>query len=85
MKYRANPVEVEAHKIVTVGGKVGDDKLIDGQVALGLEDGSTAVCSQPDDAEVGDFLITWPDGEMTVYPAEEFNSRFSPEESIQAA
>lgn len=84
MKFTAKPVEVKAQRIMSLAPLTGD-AVKPGQSKATLEDGSEVAVHDDDGAEVGAFLVTWPDGEKSSYPAEEFEQRFAPSEVAQKA
>lgn len=84
MKYTALPVEVDAQKITYLEPLIGT-AIKPGQSKAVLEDGSDVVVLDADEPTVGDFHVTWPDGEKSTYPAEEFEQRFTPAQQAKAA
>lgn len=72
MKYIAKPIEVSAGKISSIEILEGDDTI-----KATFEDGSELISGDVlDEAEIGDYAVTWPGGEISIYPPEEFESRF---------
>ena len=75
MKYIANPVEVEAHKIVSVG-TVNDDF----SVSVALENGeneiaTSAMCSRYVPKE-GDYWVIQSDGYVYLNPKDVFERKY---------
>jgi hypothetical protein len=76
MKYQANPVRVEAFKIV--GVSPGND----GDVHVALEDGSTKLatlemCARME-PKVGDYWVIQADGYIYLNPKEVFERKYHP-------
>lgn len=84
MKYTAKPIEVEAQRITELYPLDGP-AVKPGKICVTLENGDEVPADSDDGAEEGDFYVTWPNGEYSVYPAEEFEERFSPADSKQQA
>ena len=76
MKYIANPVEVEAHKIVGVG-----ENLEDGSVHCALENGENFTATKEMTARMqpvpGDYVVTQADGYVYLNPKEVFERKYT--------
>lgn len=78
MRYKANPVTVDAHIIISVGP-------IDthGSMSLALQDGRNVVADKSMIAryipQEGDYLVTQDDGYVYLNPKHVFERKYSPE------
>lgn len=77
MKYIANPVEVDATKIVSYG-QVQED----GSLHLALEDGRNFTATKDMMSrmlpELGDYVVTQSDGYVYLNPKEVFERKYRP-------
>lgn len=77
MKYTANPIEVNAYKIVSVG-----EAADDGTLALALENGENVTATAEMMARFtpgeGDYWVIQPDGYTYLNPAAVFESKYAP-------
>jgi hypothetical protein len=80
VKYIANPVEVDAYKIVHVG-----DADNDGSLYLGLEDGSAVKATAEMLARMkpkrGDYWVIQSDGYIYLNPAATFERKYRKKET----
>jgi hypothetical protein len=77
MKYIANPVEVDAFKIVAIGTTSGHD----GSQALELEDRwvvATREMTARMKPQVGDYWVIQSDGYVYLNPKDVFERKYSP-------
>ena len=77
MRYKANPVEVEAHIIVGTG-----PIETDGSICLALQNGENSKADKGMIARYipneGDYLVKQSDGYVYVNPKEVFERKYSP-------
>ena len=75
MKYIANPVEVEAHKIIGVGAQINGTHLA-------LENGENVTATKEMTARTapkpGDYWVIQADGYIYLNPKEVFERKYSP-------
>lgn len=81
MKYQANPVVVDAFKIVSVA-LLGGDAVIPGQYSCVLDNGendvaSAEMCSRYEPG-AGDYWVIQSDGYVYLNPKEVFERKYSP-------
>lgn len=74
MRYRANPVEVEAHKIVSVSADKPCHVALDNGENRTVDDGMTARMWPL----VGDYLVIQSDGYEYLNPRDVFERKYSP-------
>lgn len=76
MKYTANPVMVDAFKIVSVG-----EVLEDGSVHVALDDGNNAIADKGMTARMapkpGDYWVVQADGYVYLNPKDVFERKYS--------
>lgn len=76
MKYKAKPVEIEAHEIVSVGREPGNDNPWN----FALKDGTNAIIPPAQVGQhhpkAGDYLIVRADGDNYLCPQRVFNEKY---------
>jgi hypothetical protein len=88
MKYQANPVVVEAHRIVSVGPVRGNDVILpdgtwekEGSQHLALDNGENVIASAAMRArmepEPGDYWVKQEDGYIYLNPKDVFERKYS--------
>lgn len=77
MKYRANPIIVDAH-IITATGPIAPA----GGMLLGISNGTKVVADKGMIARYipveGDYLVTQPDGYFYINPKDVFEKKYTP-------
>lgn len=89
MKYQANPVIVDAYKIVSVGEPRGKGGIMWWSVDIALENGENVVADSGMLARytpsVGDYWVVQEDGYTYLNPKEVFERKYSPFENEKEA
>ena len=84
MKYKANPVIVDAFKIVEIGSRIGAEITKLG-IWLYLENGTSVFADKNMIArfepQLGDYWVIQEDGYVYLNPKEVFERKYSPVES----
>lgn len=82
MKYQANPVIVDAHKIVGVGDPESHGGIKHWKMALALENGENVIADSNMMAryipEAGDYWVVQSDGYTYLNPKDVFERKYSP-------
>jgi hypothetical protein len=86
VKYIANPIEVEAHRIVSVGPGTATNEA-PGPRNLALENGENVTATSEMCArmapKVGDYWVIQSDGYIYLNPKEVFERKYSPERTFR--
>ncbi len=89
MKYRANPVIVDAYKIVSVGATESHGGIKHWKMALALDSGENVIATADMMAryipEVGDYWVVQSDGYIYLNPKDVFERKYSPLPEQEAA
>lgn len=85
MKYQANPVIVDAHKIISVGEPIPHGGIKHWKMSVALENGDNEIADAGMMAryipEPGDYWVIQSDGYTYLNPKEIFERKYSPLET----